>query len=258
VGALVAYWLATGGLTREGAPAWITARAIAHRGLHDRDGRPENSLAAFGAAAEAGHPIELDVHATADGAVVVIHDDTLERMAGDRRRVDQIDLSELRGLRLAGTDQRIPMLREVLDLVGGRVPVFIEIKNRGKVGRLEGTLVRELNSYAGEIAVISFNPDSLVVMAELDPDIPRGQLSGTFKDEDLESYKKVVLRHLLMNWKSRPHFIAYELGALPYIGVTLQRWRGRPILGWTAEDADDVRRARGLCDQVIADPGALE
>lgn len=257
VGALAAYWLATGGIPREAAPPWITAKPVAHRGLHDPDDRPENSLAAFGAAVESGYPIELDVHATADGVIVVIHDDTLERMTGDPRRVDQVTATQLRGLRLGRTGQRIPTLRQVLDLVAGRVPVFIEIKNRGEAGRLEDTVASELGDYTGEVAVLSFDPDSLARMAVLDPDIPRGQLSGRFEDEDLERYKKAALRHLVMDFRSRPHFIAYELDALPYAGVTLQRWRGRPILGWTAEDPEDARRARDLCDQMIADPGAL-
>ena len=100
---------------------------IAHRGLHD-DKRPENSLSAFRAAAEAGYIIENDIHLTADGEVVVFHDDTLTRMCGVEGRIEEMTLAQLKALRLRDSDEEIPTLQECLDVVDGRVPLLIEFK----------------------------------------------------------------------------------------------------------------------------------
>ncbi|MBE0476047.1 MAG: glycerophosphodiester phosphodiesterase [Coriobacteriia bacterium] len=256
---VAAYWFATGGMPPRGQmPGWLTRKPIAHRGLHSGDARrPENSIAAFRAAAEAGYPVELDVHLTADGHVVVIHDDSLERMTGDPRRVEDARLEEIRRLRLLGTEERLPTLGEALAEIDGRVPVLVEIKNRGGAGRLEDAVTEELDGYEGEAAVMSFNPFSLARVAERAPDLPRGQLSGTFAGEDVAVHKRFVLRHLLTNWKGRPDFVAYELDGLPRLGVKLQRLRGRPVLAWTAEDPESFERAEALADNVIFDPGAL-
>jgi len=142
-------WIAVGGASgRPRNPAWLTARPYAHRGYHHDAQHPENSLAAFLAAAEAGLGVELDVRLTSDGQLVVFHDGSLERMTGDRRQVADVDLSDLRRLRLLGSDERVPTLREALDAVGGRVPLLIEIKSRGHAGLLEERVAEELSRYA--------------------------------------------------------------------------------------------------------------
>lgn len=250
------YWVASGGRSLGEAPAWLTDRPFAHRGLHSPQA-PENSLAAFEAAAAAGHPIELDVHLSSDGHVVVFHDDDLTRLAGDPRAISDVPLAELRQMRLLGTDQTIASLAEALELIDGRVPVLVEIKNRGEVGPLEDAVAEELSRYSGDVAVMSFNPFSLSRVESVAPHITRGQLSGTFEDEDLPAYQVFALRQLMMNWKSRPHFIAYEFEALPSWPTSLQRMRGRPLLAWTLDDPDSAEFAAGLADNLICDPGAL-
>ena len=99
----------------------------AHRGLWNED-RPENSLPAFQAAVEHGFGMELDVHITKDDHLVVFHDDTLTRICGDDRRVENLTLAELRQLQLNGTACRIPTLDEVLEIVQGKTPLLIEVK----------------------------------------------------------------------------------------------------------------------------------
>lgn len=253
---LASYLAATGGRPLGDAPMWLTDRPFAHRGLHSAQA-PENSLAAFEAAAVAGHPVELDVHLSSDGHVVVFHDDDLGRMAGDPRAVSDVPLAELLQMSLLGTDQTIPTLAEVLELIDGRVPVLVEIKNRGEVGPLEDAVAEELSPYFGDVAVMSFNPFSLGRMERTAPHITRGQLSGTFADEDLPAYQVFALRQLMMNWRSRPHFIAYEFEALPSPATSLQRMRGRPLLAWTLNDPDSAEFAASLADNLICDPGAL-
>lgn len=252
------YWFATGGFPDREPAQWLTAQPIAHRGQWaEGSARPENSLASFDEAANNGNAIELDVQLTADGEVVVFHDDDLERMTDESGAVSDLALGDLRAVRLLGGEEIIPTLAEALALINGRVPVFVEIKNRGVVGVLEDEVAREVAAYDGEAAVISFNPYSLARVAATAPQIPRGQLSSRLRGEDLPFYQVFFLRHLMMNWTSKPDLIAYELCALPSVETTLQRWRGRPLLGWTAKDMQEREAAEEICDAVICDPGAL-
>lgn len=248
----------TGGMPPREAPEWLTAQKIAHRGQWTDDAlRPENSLAAFEEAASNGYAVELDVHLTADGEIVVVHDDDVQRMTGAPGKVSEMTLAELKALRLKGGPERIPTLAEALDLIDGSVPVFVEIKNEGEIGPLEDAVAAQLSAYEGEACVMSFNPFSLRHLAETSPGILRGQLSGALEGEDLAWHERFLLRHLMMNWASKPDFIAYELEHVPNVDTWLQRARGRPLLAWTAEDSADIARVGPHCDGFICDPGAL-
>lgn len=239
---------------RANAPSWLWRRPIAHRGLHDparpRE-RPENSLAAFEAAARAGHPIELDVHLTADGEVVVFHDDDLWRMTGRRGRVADATLAELRALPLSNTDERIPSLDDALACVAGRVPVLVELKARAPYGPLERAVCDVLARWPGEHAVQSFDPWSMLWMRRHAPHLPRGMLSGDMSHEGLPRHQAIVLEHLLLAPAVLPDFIGYQLDALPHWAPSLWRRLGRPLLAWTVRDEAGLRRARGLVDNVI-------
>lgn len=251
-------WFAAGGVA--GGPRalpWLTARPFAHRGDHLGGASPENSLAAFRAAVEGGFGIELDVRLTSDDHAVVFHDERLQRLTGDPRRVEDVGLEELRALRLRGTAERVPTLREALDAVGGHVPVLVEVKSPGRPGPLEAAVVRDLAGYAGPVAVISFDPRSLARVAALAPHLPRGQLSGAMRHGGVTPLQSFALRHLLLCVVSRPDFIAYELGALPSWATRLQRLLGRPLVAYTPETAADADRASRLADNYIGNPGSL-
>lgn len=253
------YVFATGGRPSREPAAFITAGPVAHRGLwSDGPEAPENSLAAFDEAVRGGYAVELDVHLSADGEVMVIHDDTVDRMTDATGTVESMTAAELQALGLFEGKQTIPTLAEVLRLVNGQVPLFVEIKNPGEVGPLEDAVARQLSRYEGDVAVMSFNPYSLGRMAGVAPDVPRGQLASAFEGEDLAWYEVFLLRNLMMNWTSRPDFIAYDLAELPSLGTMIQRWRGKPLLGWTADDAEERKTAERFCDAVICNPGALE
>jgi len=251
-----AYWVATGGIDpARKAPAWLTEKPIAHRGLYTTNSvRPENSLAAFRAAADRGFAIELDVQVTSDGQLVVLHDRKLERMTGDPREVSKVPAAEVTALRFLGSTETVPTLAQVFDVVGGRVPIFIEVKNRGEeVGRLEDEVASQAASAAAttHVAIVSFNPRSLARIAEKAPSVPRGQSSGNFQGDGLSFVTRAILGRLLMNWKSRPDFISYELDGLPSFGTWLQKCRGRPLIVWTARTQDQYERARKLGDNVM-------
>lgn len=251
------YAFSTGGDPGRDAPQWITAQKIAHRGLWTEGPEaPENSLAAFAAAAVRGYAVELDVHRSADGVTVVVHDSDLQRMTGEEALVEDLSVAELQELSLQGGAETIPTLEEALALIDG-APVFVEIKNEGEVGALEEDVAEQLSGYPGTACVMSFNPYSLARVADVAPDIPRGQLASRFEGEDLPGYQKFLLSNMMMNWASKPDFIAYDIDALPCPGVTAQRWRGRPILGWTIDDATELAYAERYCDGFICNPGGL-
>lgn len=226
-------------------------RQVAHRGLHDRElGIPENSLPAFARAVEHGKAIELDLHATADNRLVVLHDFQLKRMTGVPGIVEEWTLEDLRKLRLRGTDAQIPTLDEVLELVNGRVPLLLEIKSErlGEVGRLEPVLMKRLASYQGEFILEAFNPEVLVWLHRHAPQYIRGQL-GNLDDENKQF--KFYSRHLMFNPLSRPDFIAFDIQKIDYKLRLACRKHGLPLLGWTIRTEAELKKADRLCDGVI-------
>ena len=214
---------------------------FAHRGLHDIDnGIVENTLPAFEAARDAGFGMELDIQFSKDMQVVVFHDDDLNRLCGDSRAVRQLTLEELRALPLAGhTDASIPTLREVLDAVDGRVPLLIELKNGQKNRQLCEALVDLLRDYRGEYVIESFNPLIVSWFRFNAPEVVRGQLVGP-----MQSYRPAVngtaafcMAGLLLNFLSRPDFVAYDANAQRFFSPHFQRLMYRtPLAAWTVRD----------------------
>lgn len=188
-------------------------RDYAHRGLFDNaSDAPENSLAAFRKAVDAGYGIEWDVQLSKDDVPVIFHDATLERMCGVKGNVWDYTLEELKGFHLADSKETIPTLEEALQVVGGKVPLIIEYK----LDRVQ-TLVCELGDkllrkYKGTYCIESFHPLALIWYRKNRPDIMRGQLSGEFWKED-KKYRYLqyyVVAYLLTNVASRPDFVAYN------------------------------------------------
>lgn len=229
---------------------WLLARPVAHRGLHDAL-RPENSLAAFDAACDAGYPIELDVHLGADGTLPVFHDETLTRMTGATGGIHDTPRSRLDALRLAGTDERIPSLPEVLARVRGRVPLVIELKTRRGGPGLVPAVLDALASYRGEVALQSFDPRTLAAIRRREPSRALGLLASDFRGGDVSRLERFVLRRLLLAPLSRPDYVGYELRCLPYWATTLARRLGTPVLAWTIRTAQDLSRSRRVADNCI-------
>lgn len=226
---------------------WIATRPIAHRGLHRGAQVPENSLAAFEAAIAANHPIELDVQLLADGHMAVFHDRDLKRLTGKKGRLAAQNLHSIQNFRLLGSDQTIPSLAEVLTLVDGQVPLLIEIKNEKKVGPAEQALLKTLSGYGGEFAVQSFNPRSLQWFKRHAPSICRGQLAS--------KPQQFLRSNLLLTWASKPHFIAYNVKALPNLPTTLARRSfNLPLVAWTIRTPADQVKAEKYADNYIFDP----
>jgi glycerophosphoryl diester phosphodiesterase len=240
---------------KRGSPlaAWLTSQPIAHRGLHDASA-PENSLPAFAAAIAAGYPIELDVHVLPDGEVIVFHDADLQRMAGVPRTLAQEDRNSIRAHRLLGGSCGIPTLREALALVQGRVPLLIEIKAKEHGAADARAVFERLVGYPGPFAVQSFDPWTMAWFHEHAPHIPRGQLAGPLRDDPVGKLERFASRRLLTLALSRPHFVNYDLRALPDAWLDwVARLSGLAVLCWTVRDESDLRKARALGRNFVFD-----
>lgn len=236
---------------------WLTARPIAHRGLHDRArGRIENTISAVTAAIERRYAIEADLQMTADEQVVVFHDDTLDRLTEAAGRVDRLSLSAVRAARLRDTNDRIPTLDELLEEVAGRVPLMLELKSRWSGDRrLEREVATTLTDYSGPAAVMSFDPASMRAMRYLLPHLPRGLIADRFDTgdwADIPAYHRFALRHLLAASYVLPQFIAYGVNALPANAPLLLRHAfGVPLLTWTVRTPEDRAVAKRWANQMI-------
>ena len=188
-------------------------RHYAHRGLFDNDSEaPENSLAAFKKAVDAGYGIELDVQLSKDDKLVVFHDATLKRMCGVDGKVWDYTLEELKQLKLADSDETIPTFEEFLSVVDGKVPFILEFKLDRAQTRVCELANEVLKTYNGVYCIESFHPLALLWYRKNRPDVLRGQLCEEFFRN--ETYKGkllyMILPYLPFNFLTRPDFIAYN------------------------------------------------
>ena len=230
---------------------FLARQPFAHRGLHG-GGIIENSRAAFVAAAALGHGIELDVLAALEGEAFVFHDATLDRLTSESGNFADRSGAELDRITLDGTEETIPRLPEILALVGGRVPILIEVKAPGAlVGVLCLSVRRALEGYRGDVAVMSFNPAVGRWFHQHAPRTVRG-LVITEQGEGgwFGAVRGRTKRHLSL-WQARPDFLAYDIRDLPSAFAGQQRRRGLKILTWTVRTVEQEQVAFAHADEVI-------
>lgn len=230
--------------------SWLVNKYIAHRGFHDEES-PENSLSSFKKAIDHDYAIELDVHVIEDGTPVVFHDDTLKRMTGQDGYIRQIkNVEELKKINLINSKEQIPTLQEALDLINGKTPIIVEIKDFKLNCYYEKAVYDLLKNYKGDYAVMSFNPYSLKWFKENAPEVIRGQLSCYFKDAKLSLVKKYVLKRMKLNKKvSEPHFIAYKWDEIPNRYVN--KYKNLPLLVWAVPSQQAYMKVAKHCDNII-------
>jgi len=224
----------------------LTARPFTHRGLHGQ-GRIENSRAAFEAAIEARHGIELDVQLSGDAQAMVFHDEELGRLSVEQGFVRGRTAADLGRIRLRESAETIPTLAEILALIAGRAPLLIEVKAPGReVGALSRAVSAALKGYEGHVAVMSFNPEIGHWFARHDP----ARLRGLVVTENGKKWRGWLTRRLAL-WRSKADFLAYDIRDLPSGFAESAQRRGLRVLTWTVRSVKDRARAAEHADQII-------
>lgn len=234
------------------------SKPLAHRALHDvSDGRPENSLPAIRAAIDHGYGIEIDLQLSRDDQAMVFHDYDLDRLTDASGLVRVRTEQELSTLALKGGASPIPSLTEVLDLVSGRVPVLIELKDQdgamgADVGPLERATALALKGYDGPVAVMSFNPHSVIAMAELAPDVPRGLTTSAYAPDIWPLPPKTCarLRDIPDYSRAGACFISHEVADLDRPRVAELKQAGADILCWTVKSPEAEADARRVAQNI--------
>jgi len=239
-------------------PDFLT-KPIAHRALHDiKKGRPENSRAAIQAAIDTGYGIEIDLQLSRDGQAMVFHDETLDRLTLETGPLNQRSAAELAHIPLRGGAETIPSLPEILTLIAGRTPLLIEIKDQqGELGptdgKLEAATAAALASYKGPVALMSFNPNSVIVMARHCPHIPRGLTTSSYDPADWSPIPAATcdrLREIPDYTHSGACFISHEASDLARPRVTDLRRDGAVILCWTITSPSAEAAAREFAQNI--------
>jgi glycerophosphoryl diester phosphodiesterase len=236
---------------------WLTARPVAHRGLHDAAaGVIENTPTAFSAAIAAGYGIELDLQITADGEAVVHHDDALGRLTDGSGPLAALTAAELKRVPFKATSDRIITVGELLDLVAGRTTLLIELKSRyDSDRRLPLRAAQVLSAYGGPAALMSFDPFQIALARDAAPALARGLIAQRARGRAENTFGARLRRsatYLSNLVRSRPQFIAYSLLDLPALPPLIARnIFGLPLLTWTVRSEEDQARAAKWADQII-------
>jgi glycerophosphoryl diester phosphodiesterase len=240
-------------------PDWLTARPIAHRGLHDAAaGVIENTPSAVRAAIAGGYGIEVDLQISADGEAMVHHDAVLGRLTQGDGRLDALTAAELKRVPFLNTTDRMMTLGDLCDLVGGRVPVLLELKSRfDGDARLPTRVAAVLAGYGGPAAPMSFDPAQLSLLRHKGPKLPRGIVAAKYRPHPYWDQMPPWLRYgmgslLPAALTARPHFVACALDDLPALAPFLARHAlCLPLLTWVVRTEAERLRAERVADQII-------
>ena len=215
---------------------------VAHRGFHNKEkGIPENSLAAFSAAMQNGYAIEIDIHATKDGKVVIFHDDKTKRMCSVPGVIEQMTLEQLKQLRLLDTDEKIPTLEELLEICKEDTVLVIEYKCSPKNYKILCEKADEiLSKYNVKYIVQSFNPLAMGWFKKNKKEILRGQLASYFIKEKGKSLERILCGFLLFNFISRPHFVSYNVSFTNTLPRKICALLGCINAGWTIRNQETL------------------
>ncbi len=235
---------------------WLTARPVAHRGLHNTTtGIIENTPSAFSAAIAGNYAIECDLQVTADGEAMVHHDDKLGRLTEGSDRLDAMTAAELKRVRFLATSDPMITLGELCDLVAGRVTLLIELKSRLDGDRhVVARAAQVLSNYRGPAALMSFDPAQVAMVREVAPRIARGIVAESHYPNAKENSSSTTraLSYIKNALRSRPQFIAYSVKDLPAVMPFCTRTVFRmPLLTWTVRTDEDRARAARYADQMI-------
>ena len=237
---------------------WLTARPIAHRGLHDAShGVIENTAAAVRAAVEAGYGIEIDVQLSADGEAMVHHDDVLGRLTEGSGRLDALDAAALKRVTFRGNAERMATLGEVCDLIGRRATLVVELKSRfDRDRRLAARVAEVLAAYDGPAAPMSFDPWQIAAVRHKAPQLVCGIVAAKYHPHPYWDQMPFWMRHTMgylgTGLAARAQFVAYAVADLPALAPSVaRRVFGLPLLTWAVRTAAERKVAARFADQMI-------
>jgi len=240
------------------APAWLTARPVAHRGLHDISrGIVENMPGAVQAAIAGNFAIEVDIQLTVDDEAMVHHDDALGRLNEGSGALVQKTAAELKAVQFKNTSEHMMSLADLCTRVAGRVPLVIEVKSHFDGDRkLVRRMAEVLSSYSGPVVGMSFDPDQVLALRQLAPNLPRGIVAQRDYDDDywkkLTKEQRDSMLYLRHGFRTEPHFVAYWVDQLPAPAPWIARnIFGCPLLTWTVRTPEQRERAAQYADQMI-------
>ena len=240
------------------APDWLTARPVAHRGLHDAArGIIENMPGAVQAAIAGNFSIEVDIQLTADGEAMVHHDDALGRLTEGTGALLGKTAAELKAVPFKNTAERMMTLGDLCTLVAGRVPLVIEVKSHFDGDRkLVSRMADVLAGYSGPAVGMSFDPDQVLALRELVPSRARGIVAEREYTQaewpEASEQQRRGMTHLRHAFRTRPHFVAYWVDELPAAAPWITRnIFGLPLLTWTVRTPEQRARAIRCADQMI-------
>jgi Glycerophosphoryl diester phosphodiesterase len=242
-------------LSRKAKMIPFSKQFIAHRGLWD-ERVPENTIPAFKNAASAGYGIELDVRLTADGEVVVFHDETLERAAGDSRKIEEMSFAELESVRVFGSDAGIPKFSVVLSGIAGKVPLIVEIKPQKNTKELCAKTAELLDSYQGAFCIESFSPAVVLWFRLHRRNFLRGILTTAYFAEKIpvNIFQKIILENLLTNFLTYPDFVACDVRHKKQMSQFICRYLFAPaVVYWTLQDEKSLTESFETGDIFIFD-----
>ena len=208
-------------------------RFIAHRGLHKNKIIPENSMLAFKAAIEKNYAIEFDINITKDNQIVVFHDDDLNRLCNKKENIEDVSYDFLKDLNLYESNEKIPLLKELLDQVAGKIQLIIEIKKHKNIGLLENILLEMLKEYKGEYFICSFEKDILLWLEKNKPKEIRGLIFESLPIK-FKKYEKIAF--LYKYFKSKADFISLEDKLIDSSIYDFCKKKELDILVWTIKD----------------------
>ncbi|HJJ39269.1 MAG TPA: glycerophosphodiester phosphodiesterase family protein [Methanocorpusculum sp.] len=233
-------------------PAPFFVRPVAHRGLHSAS-VSENSLSAFRLAAEKKYAVELDIHLTKDGELAVVHDSDLFRVTGKEGIIENLSSDELKEYMLLLSREPVPLLRDALALIQGRVPILIELKfDDGFDHRQADAVLKLLASYPHKemVALQSFHPLAVRYLKKHTNIYSVGYLSS-FKLKDLSNPALYLLKSLKLYHIIHADFISYDINYLPNKYVSRLQEKGETVLAWTVDSKEKLERAKAAADNII-------
>jgi glycerophosphoryl diester phosphodiesterase len=236
----------------------LTARPVAHRGLHDiARGIVENMPAAAQAAIDGNFAIECDIQLSADGEAMVHHDNALGRLTEGSGALLGKTAAELKAVSFKNTPERMMTLGDLCALVAGRVPLVVEVKSHFDGDRkLVKRMADVLAAYSGPAVGMSFDPDQVLALRELIPERARGIVAEREYTAEEWPEASAEQRHgmtqLRHAFRSRPHFVAYWVNELPAAAPWIARnIFGLPLLAWTVRTPEQRAQAARHADQMI-------